>query len=202
MFWCRRDVRGHIVYIFLFKFILAVAMAATNHTIFCYFSIKILQLNIVHCHSLSFKTPQKMSGLWSPSVLTSDPCVGIFSFLFPPMKRCAIVAKIAGSIGILPCCVLNDFFTYSVVYECLHDFWGLSILATILCVWEIWFGSIWSDTHVYQVFLKQKITMHEQKPETFWGVYSVSPKTFRIHVHVHVHVGQSNSLDEHVTSKV
>ena len=27
------------------------------------------------------------------------------------MKRCPIAAKIAGSIGILPCCILNDFFT-------------------------------------------------------------------------------------------
>ena len=28
------------------------------------------------------------------------------------MKRCPIAAKIAESIGILPCCVLNNIFTY------------------------------------------------------------------------------------------
>ena len=31
-------------------------------------------------------------------------------FICFAMKRCPIAAKIAGSIGILPCCVLNDFF--------------------------------------------------------------------------------------------
>ena len=40
--------------------------------------------------------------------------VGMFIYLFIylfifAMKRCPIEAKIAGSIGILPCCVLNDF---------------------------------------------------------------------------------------------
>ena len=28
------------------------------------------------------------------------------------MKRCPIAAKIAGSIGILPCCALNDFLLH------------------------------------------------------------------------------------------
>ena len=42
--------------------------------------------------------------------IASDPRVGIFSFII--VKRCPIAAKIAGSIGILPCYmyVLNDFF--------------------------------------------------------------------------------------------
>ena len=39
------------------------------------------------------------------------------------MKRCQIAAKSAGSIGILQCCVLNDFFTQG--YERLPDLWGL-----------------------------------------------------------------------------
>ena len=49
--------------------------------------------------------------------VASDPRVGIFNlncFVFIIMKRCPIAAKIAGSIEILPCCVLNDpgtFFT-------------------------------------------------------------------------------------------
>ena len=39
-------------------------------------------------------------------------CAGIFNFvsLFA-MKQCPIAAKIAGSIGILLCCVLDNFFT-------------------------------------------------------------------------------------------
>ena len=47
--------------------------------------------------------------------VASDPRVGIFNFPFPPppffwaMKQCPTAAKIAGSIGILPYCVLNDF---------------------------------------------------------------------------------------------
>ena len=45
------------------------------------------------------------------------------------MKRCPIAAKIAGSIGILPCCVLNEFFTYRFVRP---------LLPAILCIWEIW----------------------------------------------------------------
>ena len=48
--------------------------------------------------------------------VAADPHVGIFIlyfilFYFFAMKRCPIAAKIAGSIGILPCCALNDFFT-------------------------------------------------------------------------------------------
>ena len=40
-------------------------------------------------------------------------CTSAFLIFFfcLAMKRCPIAAKIAGSIGILPCCVLNDFFT-------------------------------------------------------------------------------------------
>ena len=36
----------------------------------------------------------------------------IFSFpFFFAVKRCPIAAKIVGSLAILPCCVLNGFFT-------------------------------------------------------------------------------------------
>ena len=49
--------------------------------------------------------------------IVSDPCVGIFSFFFFlfyliffwAMKRCPIASKLAGSIGILLCCVLMTF---------------------------------------------------------------------------------------------
>ena len=55
-----------------------------------------------------------------------------FYFVLPPyfVKRCPIAAKIAGLIGILPCCDLNDFHI---------EVWTFSrfvrpILATILCI--------------------------------------------------------------------
>ena len=48
-----------------------------------------------------------------------DPSIGIFDFLFFAMKRYPIAAKIAVSIGILPRCVLNDFFTHE--YERFPD---------------------------------------------------------------------------------
>ena len=41
------------------------------------------------------------------------------------VKQCPITAKIAGSIGILPCCVLNAFF-FTQGYERLPDLWSLS----------------------------------------------------------------------------
>ena len=34
----------------------------------------------------------------------------VLMLIFFAMKRCLIATKIAGSIGILLCCVLNDFF--------------------------------------------------------------------------------------------
>ena len=90
------------------------------------------------------------------------------------MKRCPI----AGSIGILPCCVLNDFFT---------QVWTLTwfvrpLLATILCVWEIWSGSN-NRVYMYHVFhslatkILQKNARHRTDfeadlwPETVFGRY-------------------------------
>ena len=35
----------------------------------------------------------------------------VFIIILFAIKRCPIEAKFDGSIGILPCCVLNDFFT-------------------------------------------------------------------------------------------
>ena len=54
---------------------------------------------------------QKDSGFLSLLGVASDSRVGIFSFFFYfTLKRCPVAAKIAGSIGILPCCALNEFF--------------------------------------------------------------------------------------------
>ena len=41
--------------------------------------------------------------------VASDPRVTIFNFqnIFFAMKRCPIEAKIAGSIGIMPCCAFS-----------------------------------------------------------------------------------------------
>ena len=62
-------------------------------------------------------------------------------------KWCPITAQIAGLIGILSCCVLNDFYTG--VWT-LPDLCGLA-LATIICVWEIWSGSN-TCIYIYHVF--------------------------------------------------
>ena len=59
-------------------------------------------------------------------------CVNRWQFCFLlvfAMKRCPIAAKIAGSIEILPCCVLNHLVWG---YERLPDLGGF--VATILCV--------------------------------------------------------------------
>ena len=50
------------------------------------------------------------------------------------MKRCPIAAIIARSIGILPCCALNNFFSHRGMNVCLIV---RLLLATILCIWEI-----------------------------------------------------------------
>ena len=79
--------------------------------------------------------PQKKSLRFLVSAcIASDLRISIFSFLF------FIAAKIAVSIGILPCCVLNDFYTWTFAK------FVRPLLATILCVWEIWSGS---NNHVY-----------------------------------------------------
>ena len=69
--------------------------------------------------------PKKVSGFWLPRASPqSRASEFLVFFFFFAMKRCPIAAKIAGSIGILPCCVLNDFFTQG--HERLADLWGLS----------------------------------------------------------------------------
>ena len=49
----------------------------------------------------------------------------LFIFVSFSMKRCSITAKIAGSIGMLSCCVLNDLF-HTGVYERLPELCSLS----------------------------------------------------------------------------
>ena len=61
------------------------------------------------------------------------PCASAFLvsfFFFCYMKRCPIAAKIAGSLGILPRCVLNDFFTFA-----------RFVRPVLLSVWTILSGS-------------------------------------------------------------
>ena len=48
--------------------------------------------------------------VWSPCASPQTRMSAFLDYFFGAMKRCPIAAKIAGSIGILPCCVLNDFF--------------------------------------------------------------------------------------------
>ena len=68
------------------------------------------------------------------------------------MKQCPIAAKIAGSIGILPRCDLNDLFTQG--YERLP--FVRPLLATILCIWEIWSPRIQCH-HVFPCWQKKKL---------------------------------------------
>ena len=69
----------------------------------------------------------------------------MYNLLFLAMKRCPIAAKIVGSIGILPRCVLlNDFFTTFARFV-------RPFLATIICVLEIWSGSN-NRVYMYHVF--------------------------------------------------
>ena len=91
---------------------------------------------------INFVIRPKTKSLWFLVFVrvTSDCALAflVFFFLFFAMKRCPIAAKIAGLIGILPCCVLNDSITLGI--------WTFArfvrpLLATILCVWKIWSGS-------------------------------------------------------------
>ena len=66
------------------------------------------------------------------------------------MKRYPIAAKIAGSIGILPCCALNDIFHIGLGVWMLAQF-VRPLLATVPCVWEIWSGSN-NRVYMYHAF--------------------------------------------------
>ena len=93
---------------------------------------------------MDYIRPKKQS-LWFlvSRHVTSDLSICIFTFLFfVGMKWCPIAAKIAGSMGILPSCVL-----YHVINHFFHiGIWTFAwfmrpLLATILCVWVIWSNS-------------------------------------------------------------
>ena len=69
--------------------------------------------------------PKKDPGFWSPRASPQTRASAFWiNLFFVAMKRCPIAARIAASIGILPCCALNDSFTEW--YERLPDLWGLS----------------------------------------------------------------------------
>ena len=84
-----------------------------------------------------------------------DPCVGSFYFCIAK-KRCPIAAKCAGLIGILPCCVLNDFLTFARFVR--------PLLATILFIWAIWSTCIMY--HVISVGKKKKKKKRLPKQKT------------------------------------
>ena len=83
-----------------------------------------------------YKAQKSLRFLVSACV-ASDPRVGIFNFVIYlfAIKRCPIAAKIAGLIEFLSYCVLNDF----VLHRGMNVFpiCEASLLATILCIWEI-----------------------------------------------------------------
>ena len=122
----------------------------------------VLFISIHYLKKTIILRPKK--GLWflvSAHVI-SDLHVGIYSFLF--------AAKIAGSIGIPPCCVLNDFFH---IWVWTFARFVRPLLATILCILEIWSGS---NNRVYmnRVFHWLRLPTilkltYDQKSETFLG---------------------------------
>ena len=117
-------------------------------------------------------------------VSTYVASIGIFLFIFYfAMKWCPTAVKCAGSIRILPCHVLNDFFTYKYMHIVVWAFtWFVRpLIATILCVWEIWSGSqncvhtvyIHAQYHVFHWLAKEKITKTKpnkhMSPHWFWS---------------------------------
>ena len=45
-----------------------------------------------------------------PPARSESVAINFLMFILFAMKRCLIAANIAGSIGVLSCCILNDFF--------------------------------------------------------------------------------------------
>ena len=105
-----------------------------------------------------FIMPTKVSCFLSPH---ASPQTRTSAFVVFATKQCPIAAKIAGSIGIMPCCILNDFFHMG--FERLRP-----LLATILCAWEIWSGSN-NRVYMYHVhvfhWLANKITPPPPHPK-------------------------------------
>ena len=117
----------------------------------------------------------------------------------------SIAAKTAGSIEILSCCVLNDFFTQG--YECLPDLcrpflapiihvhvcvlhkgkFGLAPITEFTCItcFTGWPKKI--KKCVTAAILKQT---YDQKPANFWGAYvNIKFATLAVYIHtVHVHL--------------
>ena len=89
--------------------------------------------------------------------IASDPHINIFNFLFVfAMKWCPIAAKIAGLIGILPCCVLNNFFPIGVWTFCL-------ICEASLSHHTLYMGKIGPHIHVSRISLLAKKKDYPQK---------------------------------------
>ena len=79
--------------------------------------------------------------------------------LFVAIKCCLIAAKIAGSIGILPCCILNDFFHTGA--------WTFArfvrpLLATILCI-------IWNLVPAYTCITYFPVGKKRASSHQFWS---------------------------------
>ena len=59
----------------------------------------------------AIRPKKKVSSFWSPRESPQTRASAFLIFFFFAVKRCPIAARIAGSIGILPCCAFNDLFT-------------------------------------------------------------------------------------------
>ena len=96
--------------------------------------------------------------------MTSPPparseSVAIFNVYLFAMKRCLIATKIAGSIGILLCCVLNDFFHTGA--------WTFArfvrpLLAAILCI-------MWNLVPAYTCITYFPVCKKSASSHQFWS---------------------------------
>ena len=113
----------------------------------------------------------------------------LISGFFFAMKQCPIAAKITGSIGILPCCALNDFhirvWTFTRFVR--------PLLATILCTWELY-------PRVYNV---SSISLLATKKVEKWCITTpiLKPKSIQNHLlRLRLHCGTAYKLSPSVAS--
>ena len=88
--------------------------------------------------------------------------MGRHFYFFYYEKQCSIAAKIAGLIGILPCCVLNDFFTFC-VWEIRS---GCNTCITYFTGWQT--PAIRMNTKMLNAFL---LFSHKRNNEMSWNFH-------------------------------
>ena len=82
------------------------------------------------------KKKKKVCDFWSLRASPQTPVSAFFNFFFffYAMKRCPIAVKIAGSIGILPHCVLKYFFSHRGILYFVYGKFGLVPITVYTCI--------------------------------------------------------------------